>query len=192
MVSNVVVTTPDDEIEKHINKKYQNNNKLILHKRSAELARLNIGLVSTVEKVFEDITKLGKAELFLTLAIRYPFSGTEVIDNAIRTLQIFDTDSLITVRADNNMFFQHTGKGMKPILGQNKFSKLEREDLFRYSGGIIVTKKSFFDANKEFIGGRIGHVIIDQFQSHFIQNTFDITVAELIKNEINKNALYKY
>jgi len=187
MISKVIVTTPDPEITEYLKKNYSDIEKLHIHIRSPQLARFNIGLVDTIEKVFSDLGFIKNSDIFTILTINFPFITSKIIDTAIKTLQIFKSDTLISVRPDNNKFFQHSGGGMKAILNQDKFTKLERDELFRYSGGIIVTRKEFFEMNKEFMGGKIGHIIIDKFAAHFIQDSNDIAIAENIIEKMKQN-----
>ena len=63
-------------------------------------------------------------------------------------MSLFGTDSIISVRPDNAIFFQHHGDGLHPILNREKFTKLEREVLFKQAGGITAVRKIFFDKSK--------------------------------------------
>ena len=89
-------------------------------------------------------------------------------------MYLFNTDSVISVRKENNRYFKATENGLKPILDQNKFSKLEREDLYRYSGGMILTKINYYKNNFNFFGGKNGHVIIDEKSSFELKSKEDI------------------
>jgi CMP-N-acetylneuraminic acid synthetase len=187
-VDKIIVSSPDTDIEKHIKKKYKNNNNVIFHFREDSLARLNTGLVSTIDNILNDkkLINSNDFENIIVLSIEYPFVNSKTIDDAINTMQIFNTDSLISVREETNVFFQHDGGGMKPILNQEKFSKLERESLYRYAGGIIVTKTSEFSKSKELISGKVGHIVIHQKSAHTIKTKLDIEIANfLYKNKFN-------
>ena len=111
------------------------------------------------------------------------------IDDAINTLQIFEADSLISVRAEPDMFFQHDGGGMKPILGMEKFTKLERDILYRYTGGVILTQTSKFKKHQELITGKVGHIELDQKSTLRISSSFDLKVAELLLADDKKSNL---
>ena len=63
---------------------------------------------------------------------------------------------------------------LKPILDQIKFSKLEREDLYKYSGGMIATKLEYYKRELNFFGGKNGHVIIDEKSSYEIKKYSDL------------------
>jgi hypothetical protein len=94
-------------------------------------------------------------------------------------MRIFKTDSLISVREETNMFFHHDGSGMKPILGQEKQTKLERDLLYRYAGGIITVKKDKFKKFQKLICGQVGHIVVHQKASFQLKSKLDI-VSTLI------------
>lgn len=177
LVSKIVVTTPDDTIIRYINDKY-NNNRIIVHKRKPEFARLNVGLVETVNDIFDNYSELKKTNYFFTNDLRYPFVNSNSIDGAIKAIQLFESENLFTVRPDNSKFFQRSSDGLKVILNQDKFTKLEREDLYRYCGGIILSKKSFFDSNQTFYGGMTSHFIIKKNEEYALKDDSDFLIAE--------------
>lgn len=180
-ISLLVVSSPAEEVEELVARLYGNNPKVKFHKRDKSLARLNTGLVETIDTVlnFDPVAKLSP-EVMVTASVEFPFVTAPEYDDAINTLVLFNTESLITVRADNNVFYQHHGSGMEAILGMDKFSKLEREILYRYAGGVIVTRTSAFRKSKSLITGVVGHTIISQKSAHRIQTAFDLQVAERI------------
>lgn len=180
-LSLIVVSSPAEEIEELVIRLYGNNPKIKFHKRDESLARLNVGLVETIENVlhFDPVQSLSP-EIIVTASVEFPFVLASEYDDAVNTLMLFNTDSLITVRADNSVFYQHHGSGMEAILGMDRFSKLERETLYRYAGGVIVTRTSAFRKSKSLITGIVGHTIVSQKSAHRIQTAFDLKVAERI------------
>jgi len=141
-------------------------------------------LVDTANAILdEERVKQFDPQLLMVLSTEYPFVSTHTIADAINTLQIFESDSLISVRAEQDMFFQHDGGGMKPILGMEKFTKLEREMLYRYTGGIILTQTEKFKEYQELITGKVGHIELDQKSTLRISSNFDLRIAELLMSE---------
>ena len=194
MVKKIVVTTPDEKILNYIQENYSaNSSKIILHKRAIEFARLNRGLEETIANIFEEYEKeLEQYEYFFTADIRYPLIYSNTIDAAIKAIQIFRSNSLVTVRPESRIFFRRSNHGLVNILNQEKFTKLERDEFYRYSGGIILTSKSYFSSNKQLLGGTIGHVIIDEYSSLFIKDESDIPINELIaKKGIQSESIKK-
>lgn len=182
-ISLVVVSSPDEKIEEHVVEKYGENPKIKFHKREEELARLNTDLSQTLNDILKKkyILELDP-KILVVLSVENPFIKRAFIDDAINSMNIFNTDSLISVRQETSMFFQHDGGGMKPILNQEKFSKLEREALYKYSGGIIAVRTSQFMKSLKLISGTVGHIVIDQKSAHVLKTKYDINIAQYLAN----------
>jgi len=177
-ISKIIVSSPDTEIQQHIKTHYNNQEKVIFHNRSEKLARLNTDLVKTINSIIElDELKTLDIDNICVLSIEYPFVENKTIDDAINTMKIFKTDSLISVREESNMFFHHDGTGMKPILEQDKQTQLERDLLYRYSGGIITVKKTKFIEHQKLICGKVGHIVIHQKASLHLKSKLDFEIA---------------
>ncbi len=98
----------------------------------------------------------------------------------MNTLTIFKSDSLLSVRPDNRMYYQHIGHGMVPILDQEKFTKLEREALYKGAGGVVVSTVSSFRTHGKMVAGKVGHIVVDQKTALSIQSEFDVYLAEKV------------
>ena len=99
-------------------------------------------------------------------------------------MALFGTDSIISVRPDNAIFYQHHGDGLHPILNRDKFTKLEREALFKQLGGITAVRKVAFDESKQMLCGKVGHVVIDQKAGLGLFSNIDF---EIISDITKKN-----
>jgi len=112
--------------------------------------------------------------------LEYPFVTSNILDDAIQTMAIFDLDSLISVRQDNSLFYNHDGKGMKAINDQDQFTKIEREAIYKFTAGIMLTKVALFNKQKTFIGQRAGHIEVNQQAAMGLYTDFDVKMAKLI------------
>lgn len=180
-VSCLIVTSPDEQIKDHVLSRYRTHPKFLFYQRDEKQARLNVGLIETVQEILAhpEIKQL-KAEVLLRLSSEYPFITADNMNDAIHTMAIFNADSLISVRPETNLFFQHMGNGLEPILNREKFTRLEREALYRFTGGVNLTKIALFEEQKTFLGGRVGHIVIHQKESLSLRSDFDLTLARLI------------
>lgn len=177
----VVVTSEDSEIAAYIERTFPGESRLLFVPRSDKAARFNASLVPTLLEVL-DAKPLSERgfEVVLTAAIDYPNVSSSIMDDAVNTLAVFNSDSLISVRAENSLFFQHHGRGMVPILGQEKFTKLEREALYRAVGGIILARVEGLRKSGVMLHGLVGHVVIDQAAAIAIASPFDLAMAQYI------------
>ena len=184
-LATVVVSSPSAEVGDYVTSKYGDHAKFKFHRRDEREARLNVDLMSTVSSVLEMTGTAFDAISILT--IEYPFVEPYVIDDAINTMFLFDSDSIISVRQENSLLFQHYGDGMHPIMNQEKFTKLERESLYRLTGGISTVRTEKFLSDKKITTGRIGHIMMDQLSSIGLFSDFDFRVAEsLLMNSVKK------
>ncbi|MCB2194274.1 MAG: glycosyltransferase [Bacteroidetes bacterium] len=183
-VKKIIVSSPSNDIEEHIMKVYGTNSKVYFHKRDESLARLNVTLAETVHNILGlEFVKELNPQIVTILSIEYPFIKSTSIDDIINTIKIFNTDSIISVREETKTFFQHDGGGMKPILNQEKFSKLEREALYKFEGGLSAVKTAHFLKENKIISGRIGHIVLDQKSAHALQTKLDREIAEFLANQ---------
>ena len=95
-------------------------------------------------------------------------------------MAIFEADSLVSVRQDNSLFFHHDGGGMKAIYDQDKFTKLEREAIYKYAGGLMLTKMELFKKENTLLGGRTSHVVVNQKAAMGLFSDFDIKLAKVV------------
>ena len=87
---------------------------------------------------------------------------------------------MISVRPDNRRFFIKTKEGLSDISEQENFTKLERHDLYRYAGGIIVLNNKCFKVEKSFATSNATHLIISRLEEYFLNDKSDFSIAEYV------------
>ena len=182
-IDQLVVTSPDKNIQEHVLNNYSNE-KIFFIERPRNLARINKDLKDTVEFIFKDESlQRHQFDSFLLMFLEYPFVTANTLDDAIQTMAIFDLDSLISVRQDNSLFYNHDGKGMKAINDQDQFTKIEREAIYKFTAGLMLTKVALFNDQKTFIGQRAGHIEVNQQAAMGLYTDFDVKMAKLIAEQ---------
>ncbi len=178
----IVVTTSENEIIELLQDIDFKDNRLIVIKRPEELSRQNVSLNQTYKHVLGKLAEINiYPEAIMSVALEFPFIKSDVFDDAINTLSIFKSDSLITLRPENRMFYQHKGEGMIPILDQDKFTKLEREALYRGAGGISLSlTESFINCDK-ITGGKVSHIVLDEKSAFGILSPYDFEIFKKIR-----------
>ena len=176
----LVVTSPDSKIEEYINEKYSSD-KVLFIKRPKNLAQINKDLRDSVAFILNH-KKISEEnfQAFMLIFLEYPFVSHKTLDDAVSTMAIFGVDSLISVRQDNGLFYHHDGGGMKAIYDQDKFTKLEREAIYKFSGGIMLTKVEAFLRDGFINTGKVGHIVVNQKEAMGLFSDFDINTAKLI------------
>lgn len=178
LVRKIVISSPSPEIKEYVKKRFAGNDRIIFHERKQEEARLNVSLVQTVRSVLHAIG--GTYDAITIQSVEYPFVKSYLVDDSINTMFVFNSDSLVGVRQEGRLLFQHFGDGMHPIMNQEKFAKLERESLYKLSGGIYAVRTEAFLANDRITFGRIGHVMIDQVSAMGLFSDVDWQLAEWV------------
>lgn len=183
-IEKIIVSSPDSRIEKYITA-YKTKKNVLFHFRNETKARINDNLNATIFDISNKFDN--KVANLAIITLEYPLIRREHIDDAINTMALFGTDSIISVRPDNAIFYQHHGDGLHPILNRDKFTKLEREALFKQLGGITVVRKVAFDESKQMLCGKVGHVVIDQKAGLGLFSNIDFEIIRYYQKNQNSN-----
>ena len=179
-ISKIIVTSSDLKIQKFV---FDNCSDVEFVKRPEKTERINISLFQTL-LYLEENGFLSKNEACLFCAVSFPFVNAKIIDDAVNTLAIFKADSLLSVRPEGNKFYRHTGDGMQAILKQDMFTKMERESIYKYTGGILLSiKESALKAGK-LVHGNVGHIVVDEQASLNVDSSFERKVSYKLLSDI--------
>lgn len=172
----IVVSSPDESVLKHVQKRY--GKKIYTESRPVKLARENFPLDETVTALLAN-AGADEPDAILTLFIETPFRSVRYIDKALDAMKIFDLDSVIGVRLDTDQLYRHTGEGLEP-LRKNDQLRLEREELYRRVGGMALCRYGHFKKNGSLLGGRMGHVVLDQMAAMRAVSELDVQVMQCL------------
>ncbi len=179
----VVATSSDANILDYLHGETFEKRKLYIIERPPRFAQANESLGKTIELVLKELAMLDiHPEAVMTVALEYPFLTPDVLDDAVNTLAIFKSDALLSVRPDNRMYYQHVGHGMVPLMDQDKFTKLEREALYKGAGGIVLSTVDNFRKNKKMISGKVGHIVVNEQVAFGVFNSFDLKIFDYLAN----------
>lgn len=76
-------------------------------------------------------------------SFRTPFITSQLIDDAINTLQLFNSDKIICVTQETHQYYKHDGSGLKNLTISSNL-KLERDAIYKQVMGFTITKKNIF------------------------------------------------
>ncbi|MEL6943040.1 MAG: hypothetical protein AAFO82_10250, partial [Bacteroidota bacterium] len=171
------ITSADEEILDFARQQFGQKEHVSVIERPSQLAAPNQTLTKTIEQAVDVIDEQNIViEAIMSVSIEYPMLSTDVLDDMVNTLVLFNSDAVLSVRPDNRMFFQHNGHSLQPILDQAKFTKLEREALYRGAGGVVLSTRENFLKNKNLLSGKISHVVVDSESSFGIFSAFDFNL----------------
>ena len=175
-IDKVIVTTPDCEVLDNVNSSY--GEKVLLHKRDSPLAQIDMGLEDTVVDVVSNLDPKLRPDAIVILNIDAPFRSKIYLTKAINVMQLFDVDAVVGVRLDQDVFYNHDGRGLTPRTKRE--TRFERDDLYRKCGGMTLLKYKFLEKGGTILGGRVGHIIIDQKSAFTIKTDFDWQIAKFL------------
>jgi sialic acid synthase SpsE/spore coat polysaccharide biosynthesis protein SpsF (cytidylyltransferase family) len=173
----IVVTTPNVKIIEHLERRYKNLIKF--DERPNHLAMLNTVIEDTIIHVIKKFS-LKKFDTISIINCEYPYRESYYFEKAVNTLYLFDAESVISVIEENSNFYQHKGDGLIP-LNSNKNLRLEREFIYRETGGIHVVNGKFFEKEKKIIGKRNSHIVMDHNSVLKVENINQLLKLENFK-----------
>ena len=107
----------------------------------------------------------------------YPFRNHIYIDKSIDSLRLFNANTIECVIKENRLIYFHNGKGLK-LLKPNKFLKIERDDVFVRTGGVVSFNIKSFIKSGGIYKNKIGHIIIDKKSSFSVNTLHDLSIGE--------------
>ena len=170
----VAVTTPDEDVLAHVRRRYGNRVMPIL--RAPELARINTHIEDTILHALGEMND-AQADAVIVLYVECPFRSGRQIDMMIDTLDLFEADTVVGVRPETDIFYQHNGKGLVAVRSADGL-RLEREEIYRGAGKLYAVRRSYLEQNRRMIGGRIGHLVIDAHAAIQLRDEWDFEVAQ--------------
>ena len=179
-ISKIIVTSSDLKIQKFIAENCKDVEFVI---RPEKTERINVSLFETL-LFLEESSFITGFEACLFCAVSFPFVNFGIIDDAINTLAIFKADSLLSVRPEGNKFYRHTGDGMQAILKQDMFTKMERESIYKYTGGILLSIKKSSLETKKLVHGNVGHIVIGEQAALNVDSSFERKVSYKLLSDI--------
>lgn len=180
-IDHIIISSADPDILEYAKATFDTYKQVNVIERPKAFSQPNETLKDTMEQALNFAEeKYGKFEALMSVSLEYPFTKSDIMDDAINTMTLFQSDAILSVRPDNRMYYQHTGHSLKPILDQDKFTKLEREALYKGVGGIVLSSKENFIKNKSLVAGSISHIVVDQKTAFGVFSNFDFEIFEKI------------
>ncbi len=175
-IEHVLVTTPDERIQKYLSNRY--GELLTVVSRDRNLARVNSYPDASIFDAMERHSSTGQElpESIVILPVEAPFRRPNQIDAALDVMRIFDSDRVVSVRLETSIHYRHNGHGLQPLNAQRLLG-LETEALYRDAGVLQAAKTSFIMKSGELYGGTVGHIVADRRSSTLVLSQFDWAIA---------------
>lgn len=177
-IKKVIVSSPDENILKFVNKKYKNN--VLILKRDFDLSQFNVPISKTLISISKTLEKKIKFDSILKVNVDHPLLSLQNFESAINILNLFEPDEVIAVKKENESFYQHNGKGLVPIQ-KSKNLIMEDQEIYKKIGSLhLFTKKCLYNylKSKDKI---TGHLILDNIKAFRVENKIDFEIFKLLQ-----------
>lgn len=181
LISRIVVTTEDADVIA-----WCKAHEVEVIARPRELALPKVPIEPTVFHVLKTLRESEQPyvpEIVALLHVNAPLRQSEHITEALTTLLIFNSDSVISVCEENGHFYQHRSFGLEPLF-QKRLLRLEQESLYRENGAVFVSRLDVISP-ASFLGATVSHVVMQKSESIQIDDEFDLWIVEQILKEKN-------
>lgn len=177
----VVLVTDSAELQEKLCVQYAHEPKIQVVLRPAEYASKRSRIDLTIDLILQ--ANSDEVDAVGVISIDYPFVDEAVIDEAVDTLNIFKSDSVITVTAGKGIYYRHNGQTLKPILDLDQYTVYEREVLYSGVGGVMVSSMLHYKNYHRMIGNRVSHVLLDQRQAFGITSAFQYELFKSLQQK---------
>ncbi len=119
-------------------------------------------------------------DIIVALSVHAPLRRPEHIQEAIDTLILYNTDSVLSVYEDYGLHYAHGRRGLEPLNpAMHRQVRLEREALFVDNGAVKACWRRVLTAGS-LLGEKVGHIVMPRRESYQIKAPFDVWLIEQI------------
>lgn len=182
LLDRVVVTSDDDELLKYAGQ----FSGITTIKRPEQLSLPNCRIEPTIAYVLNFLRESHtyKPDAVMLLYLHSPLRKYIHIEKAIDTLLIFQTDSVISVCEDINLYYRHNKNGLNPLV-RRRLMRLERDTLYRENGAIYLSRMAVIRKDS-FLGTRVGHITMLPQEGIKVDSEFNFWLVDKIIREWQK------
>ncbi len=182
LIDRVIVSTEDQEIAE-VSKKFGAEVPFL---RPVELARTSVPFDNVLRHMIEVFKEREEDVPDLIVQLQYftPFRKEKHITEAIDTILLYNTDSVIGVVVDLTFHWKPDKYGLAPVGYQKRLLREDKNTIYKENGSIYVIKTKNLYKNS-FLGSKVGHVEMSPKDSWKIEDEFSYWVAEKILEELS-------
>lgn len=186
----IIILTSDKAVKDLVRKKFDLE-KIKIIDRPKLLSSFNTSLIPSLKLASDsELTLLNEESVVILLSLESPLLNTRYIDSSVRSMMIFNADSVVSVRRNSKSLYTHSGKSITPVQS-TELTKYERDDLFESSGGLVTFKLGKALEQNKTQCGVVSHILVDEVSGFELKSHLDIKIAELLENSLKEtNQIY--
>jgi CMP-N-acetylneuraminic acid synthetase len=118
-------------------------------------------------------------EIIVVLHYYSPFKKESHITEAIDTILLYDTDSVISVIMDLTFHWKQGENGLIPVGYQKRLLREDKETVYKETGSLYVLKTKNLDSG-DYLGKSVGFIEMSERECWRVDTDFDFWIAEQI------------
>lgn len=144
------------------------------------------------ETVVEDMLRLlaeehsYRPEILIILHPHAPFVTGAHIAEAVDTLLLYGTDSVIAVVQDLTYHWKPGPTGLSPVGYQKRVVRQDKDIIFKEAGGLYVVDVPRFQNSLDLLGNRVGHIELAPYEALRVQSAYEYWVAQAMAQADDK------
>jgi len=180
-IKNVFVSTNDPEVAAQA----ESAGAEVPYLRPKSLDSAAIPFETVVQDLLDKVEPQLEAPAPFTVILHphSPFITSDHVAEAINTMRIYDTDSVIGVVEDLTYHWSIGPNGLKPVGYKKRVVRQDKDLVFKEAGGLYVFKTANLRDHGELLGSRIGHIELSATQATRIRNQVDYEYANWLSQE---------
>src|SRR5262249_9481999 len=118
------------------------------------------------------------AEIVVIFNPTSPFISEDHISEALDTMRLYGTDSVIATVIDLTYHWRPGRTGLTPVGYSNRVIKEEKELIYKEAGGLYVTCARFLLNSDRLLGQTIGHIELAPHEAVRVASPYDWWIAQ--------------
>jgi glycosyltransferase involved in cell wall biosynthesis len=185
LVDKLIVLTNDSEIR---DKAYESGADYVhmtnqLSYRDSKSNSIEVILFDLLKFLYKE--KKYKPEIIAVIHPNSPFLKSDHITEAIDSILLYETDSVIAVLEDLSYHWKIGKHGLESVGYTKRVVRQEKDLIYKESGGLYVLKTDQFLQTHDLLGKKIGHIELSPIDSSRIYNEFDYWISKQIEKNTN-------
>jgi len=184
LIDRVIVSTEDHEIAELA----KECGAEVPFMRPLKLANASVPIDDVLRNILDELRETEGYEPDIVVILQYntPFVKACHYTEAIDTLFLYDSDSVISVTKDITFHWKPGKYGLTPVGYKKGQLRDDRETIYKECGAVYAIKTSNLK-NEGYLGEIIGHIELSKFEAQRIEGDFDMWLSTQII--LNKGVL---
>ena len=178
MIERIIVSTEDPEIAAHA----ENAGAEVPFLRSRMTIAPSVTIAAALDELCLRLRESDdyRPDLIVIAYPHSPFIRSEHIAEALDSLLLYGTDSVIAVVEDLTYHWMIGKQGLTPVGYQERVVRQDKDLVFKEAGGLYTLRRRDMVGTSDMLGHRIGHIELSQAEAFRINGPWEYGVAQAL------------